>query len=302
MDCYEKQFSYLSTGFFNRLYIGIEAMLCQADVNHITGDVHFVALFLRKSRTVLTIHDIGVIQRLSPLSRWIFKWFWIVLPIKRSAVVTTISQATRLELLKYTRADANKIKVIYNPVPSGFNKVLKPFNKLKPVILQIGTKENKNIFRVISALKEIQCVFEIVGFVNEKIKNELINSGVEFKVYSNLTDEEMRERYKNSDVVILASTYEGFGLPILEANATGRVVITSNISSMPEVAGNAAILVDPYDISSIREGILTVISDDALRENLITNGFENCKRFDISVISRQYLDIYHSLYNQTRKE
>jgi glycosyltransferase involved in cell wall biosynthesis len=295
----EKQFSFYSTGFFNRIFIGLQAKLNQGDINHITGDVHFVALFLKKRQTILTIHDIGAMQRLKPFARWIFKWLWIILPVRRSAVVTTISEATKCDLLKYVKVGPEKIKVIYNPIPIGFQKAIKGFNKAKPVILQLGTKDNKNIPRLIKALQGIPCFLEIIGIVNEQIENELRDSGVEFKNYTNLTDGEIVERYRRADVVTLVSTLEGFGLPILEANATGRVVVTSNISSMPEVAGNAAHLVDPLNVLSIREGILRVIDDDHYREKLIANGFENCKRFDISAITKQYLDIYTDVYNHT---
>jgi glycosyltransferase involved in cell wall biosynthesis len=95
-----------------------------------------------------------------------------------------------------------------------------------------------------------------------------------------------------ADIIALASSYEGFGMPILEGQAVGRPVITSNILSMPEVAGNAACLVDPYDPSSIRQGILKIIQDAAYRDELVRKGFANVKRFDPQVIALQYLDLY----------
>ena len=90
----------------------------------------------------------------------------------------------------------------------------------------------------------------------------------------------------------LVSTSEGFGLPIIEANAVGRPVLTSNISSMPEVAGNAACLVDPYDTSSIRRGIKRLIAEPDYREQLIAEGFKNVLRFRVESIATQYLSIY----------
>jgi glycosyltransferase involved in cell wall biosynthesis len=84
-------------------------------------------------------------------------------------------------------------------------------------------------------------------------------------------------------------------MPIVEANAVGRVVVTSNLLSMPEVAGGAAHLVDPFDVSSIRSGILKVIEDDSYREALITKGFANRKRFDTRQIAQEYAEIYRLL-------
>ena len=100
----------------------------------------------------------------------------------------------------------------------------------------------------------------------------------------------------SGDLLVFVSTYEGFGLPILEAQATGRPVITSNVLSMPEVAGDSACLVDPFDVSSIRKGILKVINDPAYREKLIKRGFENVKRFQPDKIAEQYADIYRGLF------
>jgi glycosyltransferase involved in cell wall biosynthesis len=91
-------------------------------------------------------------------------------------------------------------------------------------------------------------------------------------------------------------------LPIIEANAIERVVVTSNISSMPEVAGDAACLVDPFDIQSIRNGIITVIENDGYRETLIQNGRKNKARFTAEHIANQYYDLYQQLLLHPKKK
>src|SRR5262249_49098549 len=101
--------------------------------------------------------------------------------------------------------------------------------------------------------------------------------------------------YHEADVVLFASTYEGFGLPILEAQATGRPVVTSNLHSLPEVAGPAACLVDPFDVASIHAGVLRVLSEPLYRENLISAGFENVKRFTAQKIAAKYAALYESI-------
>jgi glycosyltransferase involved in cell wall biosynthesis len=100
-------------------------------------------------------------------------------------------------------------------------------------------------------------------------------------------------------MVVFASTYEGFGLPIVEANATGRPVITSNICSMPEIAGSAACFVDPSDCSSIRQGILRVMNDDGYRADLIGRGLENVKRFRADTIAAQYAALYQEVLSHS---
>jgi len=91
------------------------------------------------------------------------------------------------------------------------------------------------------------------------------------------------------------STYEGFGLPIVEANAVGRPVITSNVCSMPEVAGDAAFLVDPFDVEDIRRGVLLLINDSHLRRDLVRRGFLNVRRFSIESVATQYRSLYDEL-------
>lgn len=286
---------YLSKGFFRRVYISFQAAFNQKDVNHVTGDIHFITFFMRKRTTVLTIHDVGFMGNSNTIKRSFLKWFWIILPVKRSGIVTTVSIATRNELLKYVSIDANKIKVIYNPISPLFVSHPKVFNKEKPTILQIGTKHNKNILRLVQALNGISCRLEIIGEVDGLLLSELVNNKIDFVLSSELSSMEVVEKYKNADILAFVSTQEGFGLPIIEANAIGRVVITSNIFSMPEVAGDAAHFVDPFNVASIREGFVKVINDDLYRDGLISRGLLNCVRFDVSEIASQYEKVYKEL-------
>jgi glycosyltransferase involved in cell wall biosynthesis len=100
---------------------------------------------------------------------------------------------------------------------------------------------------------------------------------------------------KRQTLLALISTYEGFGMPILEAQAVGRAVITSNIYSMPEVAGDAAVLVDPFDILEMKTGLERIINDDKFRNEMIQRGFQNIKRFDADRIAKQYFELYKKI-------
>lgn len=290
-----KVLRFFSEGFFKRLYISLEAAFRQRGINHVTGDVNFITLFLRKRKTVLTMLDLGLMNHPNRLARVILRLFWIILPVKRCAVVTTISHATKNELLRYVTTDPDKIRVVYVPISLSFVPYPKVFNKKMPTLLQIGTKPNKNVSRLVQALKGIPCKLQIIGLVNDKLKRELETNGIDYSASANLSNDEVLKRYKAADVITFVSTYEGFGMPIVEANAIGRVVVTSNILSMPEIAGDAAHLVDPYDINSIRQGILRVIEDDDYRGRLIANGYKNRNRFDVREIADQYTKIYESL-------
>lgn len=290
-----------SQGLINRLRIGVQAMMNQGDINHVTGDIHFATLFLRKKKTILTVHDLGFMHNRSRFGGMLLKWFWIILPIRAAARITVVSEATKKELLTYVKIDSARISVIYNPIANHFTTMPREFNRENPVILQIGTKANKNLARLIRALNGVPCQLVIVGELTKEILGELHQNNIRFSNSIDLSDEEIIERYYSCDIVSFVSTNEGFGLPIIEANAVGRVVVTGNISSMPEIAGDAAEFVDPYDILSIREGFVKVINDGDHRERLIRNGFQNAKRFDIHETVKQYVSIYDSMLNENRK-
>ena len=285
-----------SNGFFKRFANCIYCLFNQGDVNHVTGDINYVAIFLKKRKTILTVLDCGMLQQTSGVKQFIFKQFWFNLPIRNVKLVTAISQATKDDILNYINCDPEKIKVVYVCVNSNFRESPSTFNKDQPKILQIGTAINKNINRLIDSLIDINCELTIIG----KIDNELILKLKSNKINYNLidwrlSDEEIIQQYLRCDILSFVSTLEGFGMPIVEANITGRVVVTSNISSMPEIAGDAAELVNPFNVESIRNGFLKVIENDEHRESLIKKGLENAKRFDSKKIANEYFDLYRQM-------
>ena len=206
-----------------------------------------------------------------------------------------ISESSRIELLRHLKCDPNKIRVVHDCVSNDFKPARYEFNSSKPVLLQVGTNTNKNILRLAKALDRISCHLDIVGKLSKEQIAGLQRNKIEYSVAVDISPEEIVRKYIECDMVVFVSTYEGFGLPIVEANATGRPVIASNILSVPEVAGDAACLVDPFDENSIREGILRVIEDTDYRNQLIRNGFNNVKRFQPEVIAAQYVAIYKEL-------
>lgn len=286
---------YPSSGILNRLKNLQTAKSQQSQVNHITGDINYIALALKGSKTVLTIHDCGYMQTQHWLRRTLLHWFWIILPVRRVAVVTTISEASKQELLQYVNCPEEKIKVIHNFISERYQYAPKPFNKEKPVLLHIGTKHNKNLPRLITALQGIPCVLDIVGTLSADQKKRLEESRIDYRNEANISNEAMVGKYQSCDLLTFVSTHEGFGLPIIEANATGRAVLTSKLSSMPEIAADAALLVDPYKTEEIRAGILRLIEDDLFRQELIEKGLKNVARFRLEKIAKDYYDIYASI-------
>ncbi len=285
-----------SKGLWRRIYNVFEAAQQQGDINHVTGDVHYLTYLLSRRKTILTVLDCVSLERLTGLKKKVFWFFWYWLPIHRSAVITVISESTKTELLKYIKYDADKIHVIHCPVSDSFTACPREFNVNYPRILQIGTTENKNIERLAQALQGLNCQLVIIGNLSAPQLTALRSNDIIYENHVGLSDAQLLEQYQRADLLAFVSTYEGFGMPIAEANAVGRPVITSNLYSMPEVAGETACIVDPYNVAEIRAGIQRVISDSEYRERLVKKGFKNVERFRPNYIAAQYGKLYQMLY------
>ncbi|GAB2552765.1 glycosyltransferase family 4 protein [Spirosoma aerophilum] len=265
-----------------------------ADLIHITGDVHYAALALPASRTILTIHDCFLLEnnRRRPLRYATFWLFWYYLPMRRAGVVTAISEKTRQDLIRHVGRLATRVQVVPNGYDPLFSYSPRPFNRDQPTLLQIGTADHKNLFRLLAAIEGISCTLVIVGSLTNKLITELHQRQIRFRQYSDLTKAALVQLYVDCDIVTFVSTCEGFGMPILEANAVGRVVITSDRSPMRDVAAGAAHLVDPEDITAIRAGILRLTKHDLYRQSLIESGLKNAQRFTAASVADQYRSVY----------
>jgi glycosyltransferase involved in cell wall biosynthesis len=293
--------SYYSVGFLPRLRAVFEVWKKQTDINHVTGDTSFFVLGLPRHKTVLTIHDCGFLEGKKPLARWILLTFWLKLPILQCKVLTVVSEATKRDVLTYTNCSPDKIVVIPTVIKQAFTANTKVFNKNCPTLLHIGNSPNKNLARHAAALSGLNCHLHVIGKISEPEVELLKKHQLSFEISYNLTLEEVNKAYQEADILLFCSTIEGFGMPILEAQTVGRVVITSNISSMPEVAGEGAYLVDPLSISDIRDAIVRVCQDDNYRNNLIQKGFENVKRFNPETVARQYEAVYEQVHCRFEK-
>lgn len=267
-----------------------------ADVYHVTGDIHFAILALPFKRTILTIHDC-VFLKIKGFKGFVMKKLWLDWPVRIAKSVTTISEKSKLEILANVNANSEKIIVIPNPVSVKRCAGHSIFNKEKPVILFIGTKPNKNLETSIKALTGLNCTLIIVGNLSNQQKELLNSSKISHVSYSNISDEDIAALYCKSDIILFPSLYEGFGMPIIEAQQSGKPVITSAISPLQETAGAGALFIDPYSIQSIRSGVELLINSSEMREKIVLSGFENVQQYSKSTIANLYLQVYRNAAN-----
>ncbi|GAO45208.1 glycosyltransferase family 4 protein [Flavihumibacter petaseus] len=270
----------------------------KGDVYHVTGDIHYAVLGFPRRKTVLTIHDCVFMHQSSGLKRWILKKIWLDWPVNHARVITTISEKSKDEIISFTGCNPDKIKVIPNPVSAAFSPSPNNTERTQPVILFIGTKINKNLERAIDAMKGLAIQLWIVGQVTDQQRRALEDAKISWQSWVGVSEEKLVQLYQDCDILLFPSLYEGFGLPVLEAQRVGRAVITSNIMPMKEVAGKGACLVDPNNENDIREGLLKVIGDQQYRKSIIQEGLKNVIPFEAGTIAQQYRSVYAGLLQE----
>ncbi|MBA7692178.1 D-inositol-3-phosphate glycosyltransferase [subsurface metagenome] len=232
--------------------------------------------------------------------------------IKKATRIIAVSQATKSDLMHYLDIPDERISVIYEGVD---RKIFQPVPHCiyeEPYILFVGSEHlRKNFTGLVKAFSQLKGeprfkdlklvklgraggqeadfrgqtmeVINALGLVREVIFTEFV-SGAELPAY-----------YSGAEAFILPSFYEGFGFPPLEAMACGCPVVTSNTSSLPEVVGEAGIMVDPYDTDSLAQAIRRVLTDDKLRDDMVSKGFEQVEKFSWEETARQTLEVYNEV-------
>jgi glycosyltransferase involved in cell wall biosynthesis len=305
----------VSTNDWKRLFFDLPKICNQwnADILHCT----YIGPFTTQIPLVVTVHDVTFNrypEYFSLRDRLLFSTLFR-LTMRKADKIITVSEHSKKEISHYYPKTKNKIDVTLEAASSEFSINKKNLDKQfltqykihGKYILSVGNLQpRKNLIRLIQAFARINHTYDhelklvIVGKAKWQsskiysIVNSLnIRDDVIFTGY--VSNQDLLNLYKYASVFVYPSFYEGFGLPILEAMACGTPVIASKTSSMPEVAGTAAIFIDPYNEDQLAEAIIQVLSDPILQAVLSTSGIERASKFSWNKTARETIEIYKQL-------
>ncbi len=275
-----------------------------------------IAPLFYKGKSIINIHDLCFVVNPQWYSFSFRTLYNFVIPqlAKRATKVITNSNNSKNDLLQYFKLPAEKVSLVYWAVDDVFSL---PQPDDKPVgakiqddfILYVGSLEpRKNINVLIESYEKLRHDFPaiktkliLIGgesplFASVQLKAREFRDDVIFKGF--VTDQELGEFYRNARLVAYPSLYEGFGLPPLEAMASGTPVVTSSTSSIPEVVGRAAVLVDPRNRDQLARAMHRVLTDSSLRESMVRSGAEQVAKFNWYRVARSVLAVYHEVHKQ----
>jgi glycosyltransferase involved in cell wall biosynthesis len=299
-----------------QLPLPIQVFTGQADLYHATDFV--LPPTLPGTPTLLTVHDLSFVRVPDAASPNLKAYLDSVVPrsVQRATHVLADSQATKEDLIRLYDTSPEKITVLLSGVDSRFKRVentealksVRAKYKIppRPYVISVGTVQpRKNYPRLIQALARLRAQGHDIGLVIAGGKGWLedpihdaireTNTGDSVHMIGFADDIDLPTLYSAADCLAFPSLYEGFGLPILEAMACGTPVVTSNVSSLPEVAGDAAICIDPHELDVLTDAIGGLLTDARLRASLIERGYARAAAFTWDAAAEQLLAVYNRM-------
>lgn len=299
---------------WHRLHLPLPADWFAGDVD-IYHSPDFVLPPLRRARGVMTVHDLSFLRAPECADPGLRRYLERAVPhaLRRAARILADSSSTRHDLLTLLGIDAARIDVVYPGVGPAYQPVTDTAQRQtvrqrygldRPFILSVGTLEpRKNYERLIQAYAAAQAAARLPhqlviaggrGWLYQSIFDTVEQSGlgssVRFLGYVAETD--LPTLYSLADIFVFPSRYEGFGIPVIESMACGAPVIAANNSSLPEAAGDAALLVAAEDVDGLAHALLRLLADDALRTTLRQRGFSQAARFTWASAAQSLLHAY----------
>jgi glycosyltransferase involved in cell wall biosynthesis len=286
----------------------------KVDIFHAT---YTIPIQVKGAKKVTTIHDLIPLKLpFTTLDNKRFFYKIVQQSLKDSAAIATVSESSKKDILQLFNIDPVKVHVTYQPIAlkpletdeEKLARYLKRFRiKPKNYILFVGAIEpKKNVGRLIDAYARLDTDTQLVivgkrgwlweneiGRIDSIFGQKVAAKKVQLLDY--VTSEDLRHLYTGATALCFPSLYEGFGLPPLEAMSFGCPVITSNVSSLPEICGDAALYVNPYDVSAIEEQLERLIGDEALQAELVAKGYERAKFFSPENYHQRLASLYSSI-------
>jgi glycosyltransferase involved in cell wall biosynthesis len=277
---------------------------------------HYVLPAAVRCSSVVTIHDcihLMFPQYLPNRGAYAYARAQMWSAAHRSDCILTVSDASKRDILHLFNIPPEKIVVVYNaidahfsvtPPPDAVGRVRERYQLNHRFVLYVGNiKPHKNLVRLIEAFNELRTgdledvKLLIIGdeisklpALRRAVHRHKLHKHVRFLGY--VPDDQLAVLYRLAAVFVFPSLYEGFGLPPLEAMASGTPVVVSNVSSLPEVVGDAAVLVDPHDVDSIVDGLRLVLTDPARAEEMRRRGLERAREFSWERSVTRTLEVY----------
>jgi glycosyltransferase involved in cell wall biosynthesis len=295
-----------------RLPIPVEAITGPLDIFYSPDFV--LPPTLHATRTLLTVHDLSFLHFPDAFVPSLRRYLERVVPrsVARADRVLADSESTRNDLITHFGASSEKVQVLYSGVGARFRPDVEPEEKTRlkaryglgdqPYVLSVGTLQpRKNYVRLIRAFADLPLAdLQLAiaggrGWLYEDIFAEAEKHGGRVRVLGFVDDADLPALFRNAVLFAFPSLYEGFGLPVLEAMACGVPVVCSNASSLPEVAGDAALMVDPLDTDGLAEAMVRTLEDADLRREMIDRGLTQTARFTWEGAARQLLDVFDAL-------
>lgn len=272
----------------------------------------------RHTRTLLTVHDLSFVHYPEHFVPKLVDYLNRVVPaaVARADMVLADSEATRADLMARFGVAADKLVVLYSGVGSRFSPRPEPDERKRlgsryglgdgPYILAVGTLQpRKNYVRLIDAWAQLPtrssaCSVQLViagseGWLYQEVLDRAAKHGDRVRILGFVEEADLPALYRQAAVFAFPSLYEGFGLPVLEAMASGVPVVCSSASSLPEVTGQAGLLVDPNDTDALAAALARVLDDGVLREQLTEAGLVQAGRFNWGAAARQLLACFDAL-------
>jgi glycosyltransferase involved in cell wall biosynthesis len=242
--------------------------------------------------------------------------------MKDADKIITISDFTKNELINYTGISSDKIKTIYLGPDEEFRPLSskeiedsrKEYKLPESFILYVGSEQSRKNFQLIIkafyklkkkyGLEELKLVKAGSSQIPDVLRNKIFDLIKELNLENDViftdyvTDDTLIKMYNAAELFVFPSLYEGFGLPPLEAMACGCPVITSNTSSLPEVVGEAGLMIDPHDVDSLTESMYKILSDNGLKKELSKKSLERAKMFSWQKTADQTLEVYKEVLNK----